>query len=142
MEMWKCHTTTKQLPIPDEDSLVFWEGCRRQRLLLQQCEACHRFRFPPSPLCPHCLSPLAIWQRDPGDGEILTFCVYHAELAGPAWRAEVPYTVAVVRLWYSAVKMLSRVLHVNPAEVRIGQPVRVVFPAAGNDFRLPCFVPR
>ncbi len=50
MEMWKCHTGQTQLPVPDEDSLVFWEACRRQRLVVQQCVACQHYRFPPSRL--------------------------------------------------------------------------------------------
>ena len=91
MEVWKCQMQGKQLPIPDEDSLVFWEGCRRQRLLIQQCDACKTFRFPPSPLCPSCLSPATTWQPDPGWGEVLTFCVYHAALASPAWEAELRF---------------------------------------------------
>jgi uncharacterized OB-fold protein len=68
MDMWKCQLEHKQLPVPDEDSLVFWEGGRRQRLLIQQCDGCGSFRFPPSPLCRNCLSPLAAWREDPGRG--------------------------------------------------------------------------
>jgi len=98
--MWKCHTIGQQLPIPDEESQIFWEGCRRQRLLMQRCDHCLAFRFPPRPLCSACLGSLTTWQEDPGQGEVVTFCVYHAELAGPAWRAHLPYTVVVVQLWY------------------------------------------
>ena len=47
MDMWKCLKDERQLPIADEDTLVFWEGCRRHRLLIQQCDDCHAFRFPP-----------------------------------------------------------------------------------------------
>ena len=141
MEMWKCHTTTKQLPIPDEDTLIFWEGCRRQRLLIQQCEVCQRFRFPPSPLCPYCLSSLATWHQDPGRGEVLTFCVYYAELAGPAWREDLPYIVAVIQLWHSTVKVLSNLVHIAPARVRIGLPVRVVFETVSDRITLPKFAP-
>jgi len=78
--MWKCHTTGKQLPIPDEDAQIFWEGCRRQRLLIQQCDHCGAFRFPPSPLCQVCLGSLTTWREEPGQGEVVTFCVYHTEI--------------------------------------------------------------
>src|SRR4030095_173615 len=142
MEMWKCHMQGKQLPIPDEDAQVFWEGCRRQRLLIQQCDACKTFRFPPSPLCPSCLSVLTTWQSDPGGGEVLTFCVYHASLASPAWEADLPYTVAVVQLQYSGVKMLSNLRCDNPAAVRVGLPVQVVFEQLTDEITLPRFVPR
>jgi uncharacterized OB-fold protein len=141
MQMWKCHTQSKQLPVPDEDSLIFWEGCRRQRLLIQRCDDCKCFRFPPSPLCPRCLSSLATWQNDPGTGEVLTFCVYSSALAGPVWEAELPYIVTVVSLAYSGVKMLSNLV-CDVALVQIGLPVHVVFEQMTDSITLPKFVPR
>jgi uncharacterized OB-fold protein len=141
MEMWKCHTHEKQLPIPNEDSLVFWEGCRRQRLLIQQCDACKTFRFPPGPLCPSCLAMGTTWQCDPGVGVVETFCVYHAALASPVWETELPYTVVVVRLQYSGVKMLSNLLCSEATLVRIGLPVQTVFEPVTEHISLPKFVP-
>ena len=139
VEMWKCHTTHQQVPFPDEDSQIFWEGCRRHRLLIQQCEACGVFRFPPSPLCPVCLSSLVRWQEDPGEGEILTFCVYHSAVAGPAWQATLPYIVVVVELAYSGVKMLSNLEGAEPQAVRIGLPVRLGFEPRGEGMMLAKF---
>ena len=141
MDMWKCHTEHKQRPIPDEDSIVFWEGCRRHRLLIQQCDDCQRFRFPPSPLCPACLSSLATWREDIGTGEVVTFCVYHVDLAGPAWQVDLPYAVAVVQLWQSGVHMLSQLREVNVDRVRIGLSVQVVFEDMGDGVMLPKFQP-
>jgi uncharacterized OB-fold protein len=141
MDMWKCHTQSKQLPIPDEDSLIFWEACRRRRLLVQQCDTCKAFRFPPSPLCPHCLSTLGTWQDEPGRGEVLTYCVYHSEIAGPAWRADLPYMVAVIRLYYSGVNMLSNLVCDDEDVVRIGLPVQVIFEPVSESITLPKFVP-
>ncbi len=140
MEMWKCHTERKQVPVADEDSQAFWEGCRRHRLLIQQCEACQAFRFPPSPLCPHCLSPLSAWRPDPGDGEVLTYCVYHVDLAGPAWQPDLPYVVAVVRLAASGVTILSNIIGPTRQQVRIGAAVRLTFEPADAGVVLPKFV--
>ena len=139
--MWKCHTTAKQHPVPDEDTLVFWEGCRRGRLLIQQCKDCQRFRFPASPLCPQCLGAHSTWRDDPGVGEVLTFCVYHSELAGQAWKADLPYVVAVIRLQYSGVKIVSRLVCNDPAMARIGLGVQVVFEDVSEHVTLPQFVP-
>jgi|GEM_PF-244255 len=139
--MWKCHTTSKQQPLPDEDSQIFWEGCRRQRLLIQQCDTCQTFRFPPSPLCPACLSGVSTWRADPGAGEVLTFCVYHTEIAGPAWQPCLPYVVAVVRLWWSGVNMLSQLLCEDPQRVYIGLPVYIAFDVRPNGLILPRFLP-
>jgi hypothetical protein len=81
------------------------------------------------------------WQPDAGKGEVLTFCVYHAALASPAWEAHLPYIVAVVQLRDSGVKMLSNLLCDQPALVRIGLPVQVVFELVTEQLRLPKFVP-
>jgi hypothetical protein len=110
-------------------------------LLIQQCDDCQRFRFPPSPLCPACLSSLATWREDVGAGEVVTFCVYHVDLAGTAWQVELPYAVAVVQLWQSGVPMLSQLRDVDVDRVRIGLSVRVVFEDAGDGVMLPKFQP-
>lgn len=139
MDMWKCLKEQRQLPIPDEDTLVFWEGCRRRRLLIQQCDDCHAFRFPPAPLCPRCCSSASTWREDPGHGEILTFCVYHSELAGPAWRERLPYVVAVVKLDYSGIRMLGNLTGVEPGNVEVGLKTGLCFETIGNGMSLPQF---
>lgn len=140
MDMWKCRSGQKQQPVPDEDSLVFWESCRRQRLVIQQCLACRHYRFPPSPLCPACLSPRLAWREDPGQGEIETFCVYHAELAGPAWQPDLPYVVAVIRLQHTGIQMLSQLRCNDPSAIAIGLPVQVMFESVNERVTLPKFV--
>jgi uncharacterized OB-fold protein len=72
---------------------------------------------------------------------VLTFCVYHSELAGQAWQADLPYVVAVIRLQYSGVKMVSRVVCDDLTMVRIGLGVRVVFAEVSDQLTLPQFVP-
>ena len=141
MDMWKCLKETRQLPIPDEDTLVFWEGCRRRRLLIQQCDDCQAFRFPPSPLCPQCLSSMTTWREDSGQGEVLTFCVYHSELAGPGWRSKLPYVVAVVELSQSGVKMLGNLIVADPNLACIGLKVRLGFEMIDDRITLPQFHP-
>ena len=139
MDMWKCLKEQRQLPIPDEDTLVFWEGCRRRRLLIQQCDDCHAFRFPPAPLCSRCCSSASTWREDPGHGEILTFCVYHSELAGPAWRDRLPYVVAVVELDYSGIRMLGNLTGVEPGDVGVGLKTGLCFETIDNGMNLPQF---
>ena len=139
MDMWKCLREERQLPVPDEDTLVFWEGCRRHRLLIQKCDDCHAFRFPPAPLCPRCHSAATTWSDDPGQGEILTFCVYHSELAGPAWRDKIPYVVAVVELYYSGVRMLGNLTGVEAGSVEVGQKTGLCFETIDSRLTLPQF---
>ena len=139
MDMWKCLKENRQLPIPDEDTLVFWEGCRRRRLLIQQCGDCHAFRFPPGPACPRCCSSVTTWRDDPGQGEILTFCVYHSELAGPAWRDKLLYVVVVVELSQSGVRMLGNLTGVEPGNVEVGLKTGLCFETIESRMTLPQF---
>ena len=139
MDMWKCLKEQRQLPIPDEDTLVFWEGCRRHRLLIQQCDDCQAFRFPPGPLCPQCCSTAATWREDPGRGEILTFCVYHSELAGPAWRSRLPYVVVVVELCHSSVRMVGNLAVREPAQLEVGLKTGLCFEDIDDRMTLPQF---
>ena len=92
-------------------------------------------------MCRVCLCDFATWREDPGKGEVLTFCIYHSELAGPAWQGDLPYVVGVIHLWQSGVKMLSR-LHCHPLDkMRVGLPVQVRFEVADERITLPPFAP-
>jgi uncharacterized OB-fold protein len=71
----------------------------------------------------------------------MTFCVYYSHIASPAWEAELPYTVAVIHLWYSGVKMLSNLVCDDPTLVRIGLPVQVIFEPVTERLTLPKYVP-
>ena len=72
-------------------------------------------------------------------GEVLTYCVYHSELAGPAWQAELPYVVVVVQLQQSGVKMLSQLRCSDPNAVQVGQAVQVRFESVDTRVTLPLF---
>ena len=51
----------KPLPRVTADNRPFWEAARRHQLALQRCAECGRFRYPPAPVCPECLSERAEW---------------------------------------------------------------------------------
>src|SRR2546430_899310 len=87
----------KALPVPNEDTRPFWEGCAREVLLLQRCAACGVPRHPPSPRCPECLSADAAWVPASGQGTVYSYVVVHQAL-DPAWQGDVPYVVAIIAL--------------------------------------------
>ena len=60
----------KPLPVPDLDTKEYWEGCKRHELLLQRCNQCGHYRFPPSPMCHHCMSMSYEWTRVSGRGRL------------------------------------------------------------------------
>jgi uncharacterized OB-fold protein len=62
--------------------------------------------------------------------------VYH-----PAFAAEVPYAVIVVRL-EEGPKVVSNLVGVKPHEIKCGMPVEVVFEKLNDQVTLPKFRPR
>ena len=56
-----------------------WDSIARERMELQQCTSCRRFRYPPGPICPHCLAMEHDWQPVSGRGTILSWVVFHRQ---------------------------------------------------------------
>lgn len=54
-----------------------WDSITRERMELQKCDGCGKFRYPPSPICPHCLSMDYKWLPISGKGTILSWVVFH-----------------------------------------------------------------
>lgn len=59
--------------------IPMWQSIERQRLELQQCSACSAMRYPPAPVCPHCLGPECSWAPVSGRGRILSWVVFHKQ---------------------------------------------------------------
>src|SRR5450759_78702 len=90
-------TYNKPLPRIDERSRPWWEAAKRHELMVQKCEKCGHFAFPPAPLCPRCRETKLGWIRVSGRGKVWSWTVFHkAYFAGFA--EEMPYAVAIVEL--------------------------------------------
>lgn len=81
----------------DDESSFYWAGLAQHRVLLQQCGACHRHRFPPMPSCPWCGATHTDIVGSNGSGEVYSWITVHRAF-DERWAGEVPYTVAVVEL--------------------------------------------
>lgn len=126
----------KPLPVVDEDSQAFWEATLRGDLLLKHCSACRHYHFFPRAICPHCHSDAVNWARSTGRGAIYSFTVARRP-AGPAFKDDVPYVVALVQL-DEGPRIMTRII-ASPEAVRIGMPVEVTFQAASDEISLPYF---
>lgn len=118
-------------PQPDPDSAPFWEGLAEGRLLLQQCRACARHRFPPAETCPHCRSAEAEWRPAAGTGRVYSWIVVRHPIPAEVFADEVPYVVALIDL-DEGVRIVSNLVGIEPEAVRDGMPVRVVFRDGGG----------
>jgi len=130
--------------LDDDDAAPFWQGTARGELLVQTCAACSRRRLPPRPMCPHCRSLRHEWKRLSGRGTIWSFVVAHPPLL-PVYQQLAPYNVITVALDDDPqLRLVGNLVarpdgpinEIDPAMIRIGEPVRVVFQQV-EDVHLP-----
>ena len=136
------------LPDPeDDDAAPFWAGTARGELLVQACADCGQRRLPPRPMCPVCRSLKQRWEKLSGRGTIWSFVVPHPPLL-PAYQAFAPYNVVTVALDEDPMLRLvgnlvaranGPINEIDPATIRIGEPVLVVFQQVQDVF-LPRWV--
>ncbi len=130
------------LPIPDPVTRPFWDSLRAHAIQLQRCAACGRFIYYPRPVCPSCLSDDLGWTPVSGRGLVHAFTIPHRH-PDRAFAARAPYVVALVELEEGA-RMLSNLVDVapDPADVRVGMPVEIVYDDVTEEITLPRFRPR
>ncbi len=140
--------TDAPLPEIDRTTAPFWEATLRGELVMQRCASCRRWRFPPRPMCPWCQSLDSVWEQVSGRGTIWSYVVAHPPLL-PAFMALAPYPVVVVTLDEDpTLRLVGNLLarpggeinEVDPATIRIGEPVTVTFRPASEDVALPCWL--
>jgi uncharacterized OB-fold protein len=81
--------------VSDRDSQPWWNALARGELLLQRCDRCAAWRWPPRAVCNRCGSFDVGWQRASGRGSVATWIVNHHAFANGA---PSPYVVLMVRL--------------------------------------------
>ena len=129
----------KPAPVVDEESREYWAAGQLGRLLLKLCRDCQRHHFFPRVICPHCHSLHVEWTDARGTGTIYSFTVARRP-AGPAFKEDVPYAVALVEL-DEGPRMMTRILGDADA-VRINMAVEVDFATLADTFALPFFKAR
>lgn len=121
--------------IEDADAAPFWQGTARGELLVQTCAACGQKRMPPRPMCYACRSLQHRWVALSGRGTVWSFVISHPPLL-PAYQALAPYNVVTVTVDEDpSIRLVGNLVvrpdgpinEVDPATIRIGEPVRVVF---------------
>ena len=130
----------KPLPVPDPDSLSFWQGASQNKLLIQRCRACGHHHFPPSNVCAACGSDEIEWVEASGLGRVFSWIVVVHPVPKPVYAADVPYVVALVEL-DEGVRMPTNIIGCDPGQVSAGMRVKVVFRRVSEEIVLPLFQP-
>lgn len=100
-----------------------WETIRERRWALQKCMEDGYFRYPPSPVCPHCLSINYDWQPISGRGTILSWVIFHRQYFEDF---PTPYNVIAVRLREGPI-VISNLCGELPDKDWIGREVEVIY---------------
>jgi uncharacterized OB-fold protein len=137
------------LPPLDTWTRPFYEGCRAGELRVQRCSETGRLVFPPRPFSPFAPHAALEWNTLSGRGTIWSFAVPHPPLL-PAYAAVAPYNVIAVALEEDpTVRLIGNLVsgpagaidEIDPATIRIGASVRVVFDPLNDEIHLPRWVP-
>lgn len=127
------------VPIPDKLSQAFWEGAKKNELVIQRCQACRHWQHEPEPICAACLSFDLGYESVSGDGVVDTFCI-PVQAFHPSFEDKLPYVLAVVELdEQPGLKVVSNIVDIQPDLVRVGDRVQVTFRPLAEGFVLPVF---
>lgn len=120
-----------------DDNVVFWDAATQGRLVAQRCDGCGVLRHPPRPMCPHCGSLAIDVVELSGRGTLYSYAVLHHP-QHPAF--DYPLPVALVDL-EEGVRVVSNLVDVATADIRIGMRVEVAFEATADAGAVPVFRP-
>ncbi|MDD9960664.1 MAG: Zn-ribbon domain-containing OB-fold protein [Gammaproteobacteria bacterium] len=129
----------KPLPPINPGTQPFWDACAQGRLLLQRCGDCGHLQFYPRLLCTACGSRTLDWAEVSGRGRVKTFTIIRRAVSA-AFEPDAPYVVALVEL-EEGPTLMSNIVGCDPADVAIGQPVRVTFEMRAQGIAVPQFEP-
>jgi uncharacterized OB-fold protein len=132
-DMQTAKTPRRILGLYDEP---FWDYMRENKeMWLQCCSRCGNYRYPPGPICHECLSPEHAWKRVSGEGELLSWIVFHKQYL-PEYPA--PYNVIAVKLKEGPI-VISNLAEDPDRKDLIGKPVRLRFVEMDDGVTLPRF---
>lgn len=126
-------------PLPDlnyEFHAPFWEGTRQGELRVQRCADCGRFRWPPHPACPECLSLTTEWVAVEPRGRLFTWNISNQAMH-PGFKDETPFAIVIVALDSApGVRFLGRLVEADHRDLRPDQPLQAVFQPVNDEITL------
>ena len=119
--------TAAQRPLPQITPLTepFWSAARERRLVVQRCDGCGAYRFPPEVACFYCGSLRASWTPVTGRAVLYSWTVAHPPLL-PFFQERAPWPVAAVQL-EEGPRLVTNLVDVPIDEYRVGMPLLVDF---------------
>jgi len=104
----------------DELTAEFWRAAERHELVRPVCDRCRRSFFTPQVVCPSCRSEEWHYALSDGVGVIYSYTIVHR---APDPRFTPPYVLAIVELVNEGWHLLTNIVDVPHAEVRLDMAV-------------------
>jgi uncharacterized OB-fold protein len=133
---------TPDYPIePNRDWPVaagFWHGVDAETLQFPRCSNCGLFVWYPLPRCPACRTKTLDWTVVEPVGEVYSHTTVHRAFL-PQFADSLPRTVILTKFPSApGVTLVTGLADADQADqVKVGQPVRIVFPQVQGEHRLP-----
>ncbi len=125
-------------PAVTEETEGFWAAAAEGRLVVERCDTCGAYCFPPRGMCRQCrgrsMSPIEITGR----GRIYSFTVNYQR-----WLPDldVPYAIVLVEFPdHPGVRVVGRLRGCEPADIAIDDEVDVGFEPGPGGYAIPSFV--
>ncbi|MSP05557.1 MAG: Zn-ribbon domain-containing OB-fold protein [Acetobacteraceae bacterium] len=131
-------STTKPLPEITADNKPYWDALSEGRLMLQRCAQCGKIRHYPRPVCDGCWSMKVEWVQASGLATVHSWTVTHHPFH-QGFKTELPFTLVTVDL-EEGVRLNAQTRGLDPAQLGIGQPVRIGFERVTDAITLPVIV--
>ena len=126
---------TRPRPPLGHDNTWWWEGINRGELPIQRCKGCGVLRHPPRPMCGKCRSTQWDSVVSSGKGTVYSYViVHHPQFPG----FDYPLIAAIIDL-EEGTRLVSNVVGVDPAGIRVGMPVQLSIEAVDDGLKLPLF---
>jgi uncharacterized protein len=127
------------IPTIEDESRPFWDAAREGRFLLRRCDDCSTVHHYPRPFCPSCWSENVSWVEASGRGTLYTYStVFVNDL--PPFNERIPYVAAAVDL-EEGPRVMTNIIDCDPADLRVGMAVKVVYTVVTEELTAPMFTP-
>ena len=124
--------------LKDIDSYEFWEGAKKNKLLIQQSTVSKKYFFYSRSFSGVAADEPFEWVEASGNGTIYSFTISHIAGGSEFYINKTPYIIASILL-EEGVRLMSNIVDCEHSEVKIGRKVKVVFKKLENDIVFPCF---
>ena len=123
----------------DLDSIEFWEGAKKGKLMIQQCNHTNNY-FLYSRINTPLKNDLSFkWIEASGKGTIYSFTISHIPGGSKYYIDKTPYIIASILL-EEGVRLTSNIISKDFKEIKIGKDVKVKFIKLTDEITFPCFV--